>query len=147
MDSILQIISVFALGILEIWIAIPVGFISGLNPVFTVIAASLGAVSGVLLAFLLMEELISWVHKRLGINVSDYVKERRLYRIWKKYGVIGLGLFAPLTGVVLPVAIGLVSDIPKRSLFIWIVAGIVLWSVLLALAIFLGITAVESFTG
>ena len=147
MDSILQFIAVFALGILEIWIAIPVGFISGLNPVFTVIAASLGAVSGVLLAFLLMEELISWVRRRLGINVSDYVKERRLYRIWKKYGVIGLGLFAPLTGVVLPVAIGLVSDIPKRPLFIWIVAGIVLWSVLLALAIVLGITAVESFTG
>jgi hypothetical protein len=147
MDSILQFIAVFALGILEIWIAIPVGFISDLNPVFTLIAASLGAVSGVLLAFLLMEELISWVHKRIGINISDYVKERRLYRIWKKYGVIGLGLFAPLTGVVLPVAIGLVSDIPKRPLFIWIVAGIVLWSALLALAIFLGITAVESFTG
>ncbi len=141
----MQLIGVFALGILEIWLAVPAGFIFGLEPVAIVIATSLGAVSGVLLTFLLIEELVSWVHNRLNINVADYIKERRLYRIWKKYGVIGLGLFAPLTGVVLPLAIGLVSDIPKRPLFAWIVVGIVLWSILLALTIALGITAVESF--
>jgi hypothetical protein len=145
MDTLIQFLAVFALSIMELWIAIPTGFVLGLNPVAIAIASTLGAIVGVLIAFLIIEKLLAWIVKRFGVDIVGFVQQRRMYRIWKKYGVVGLGLLAPLlTGAGLAIAIGLISGIKKRPLFFWISIGIMLWSAALTLAIFLGIVAAES---
>ena len=145
MDTLIQLFAVFILGLLELWIAIPVGFILGLNPMAIALASASGAIVGVLIASLVVEKLLAFVIQRLGVDIVGFFKRRKIYGIWKKYGVVGLGLLAPLlTGSVLAIAIGVTSGISKKPFIFWISIGVVLWSVILTLAIVLGIVTVES---
>ena len=68
-----------------------------------------------------------------------------IYRIWHRYGVIGLGLLAPLlTGAPLGVALGLTLGAPSRRLLFWTSVGIVLWSAGLTLAAALGLAGIQA---
>jgi len=53
-------------------------------------------------------------------------------RVWRRWGVIGLGLFAPcLTGAPIGVALGLWLRVPTPRLLLWMLLGVVAWTVIL----------------
>lgn len=139
MDVITGTLLVFGAGILELWAAIPLGLAMNLNPVLIGIASAVGAI---LAAFLvttvgdsIREKVIKW---RYGENKD--LKDSRYYKIWNKYGIVGLGLISPLLfGAPVGAALGVALGSSKKPLLIWMSIGIVIWSAGLTAAGYLGL--------
>jgi membrane protein YqaA with SNARE-associated domain len=145
MEFIIKLLTVLGLGAIELWAAIPAGFALKLHPMTIGITAAIGAMLGGMVVMLLGERVRSWLTRRHG-RKDDKGQQSRIHQIWHRYGVIGLGLLAPLlTGAPLGVALGLTLGAPSvvRLLF-WISIGIVLWSTVLTLVGALGIAGIES---
>jgi hypothetical protein len=72
-------------------------------------------------------------------------KQGLIDRVWQRYGVIGLGLLAPLlTGAPLGIALGLTLGASSGRLLFWTSVGIVLWSTALTLAAALGLAGIRT---
>jgi len=143
MDVIYGILLVFGAGFLELWAGIPLGIVLQLNPFLTGAAAALGAIlAAFIVSFLgegIRERVIKWRYKNKDL------KKGRFYKIWNKYGIIGLGLTSPLLfGAPLGAALGIALGAEKKALFIWMSVGIVLWSIILTTAGYLGLMTFQS---
>jgi len=147
MELVIKILTVFGIGILELLAAIPTGFALGLHPAWVGVASTCGALVGVVGMVLLGERVHSWILRLHGKRSEDSVEKNKglAYRIWARYGVIGLGLLAPLiTGVPLGLALGIAFGAPYKTLMFWSSIGAVLWGVSITLGISLGITGIEN---
>ncbi|MFA5817430.1 MAG: small multi-drug export protein [Bacteroidales bacterium] len=144
MEFIIKLLTVLGLGAIELWAAIPAGFALKLHPVTIGITAAIGAMLGGVVVMLLGERVRSWQMQRLG-RKDEKVQQSRIHKLWHHYGVIGLGLLAPLlTGAPLGVALGLTLGAPSVRLLFWIGMGIVLWSTVLTVVGALGVASIES---
>ncbi len=136
-----KLLTVFCLAMLELWAGISAGLALQLPPMVTGATAAAGALLGVLAVILLGEHVRAWLlqqHKGKGPGGN----EKRIYRIWERYGVIGLGLLAPLLiGAPLGTALGLALGASPRRLLLWMSLGILAWSALLTFA---GATGVKA---
>lgn len=141
-DALLKILMVAGLGALELWAAIPTGFALGLHPVVTAASAATGAIFAVLAVVALGGRAQAWLAR--GHDRSDG-GQRRLRDLWRRYGVAGLGLAAPLlVGAPIGTVVGLLLGAPPRSLSFWMALGVSAWSVALTLAGALGLLGLES---
>lgn len=134
-----KLLILFSLGVAELWAAAPAGVAMGLDPVLVCLVAAMGAVSGGTVVILLGEKVKAWLERK---RKREKMEERQgfLYRIWKRYGVIGWGLLAPLlVGSPLGAALGLLLGAPPRRLLPWLAAGSVLWSAVFSLLTTLGV--------
>lgn len=139
MDVITGTLLVFGAGILELWVAIPLGLAINLNPILIGIFSALGAIIAAFLVSIvgsnIRERVIKW---RYGENKD--LKSSRYYKIWNKYGIIGLGFLSPLIfGSPLGAALGIALGAEKKPLLTWMSVGIVFWSAVLTAAGFLGL--------
>lgn len=140
----LKIFAVFGLGIVELWAAVPTGFALGVAPLFIGLASAAGAIIGVVVIVLLGERLRAWFVRRYDIQ-GKRDRQSVAWRIWDRWGVLGLGLLAPLiTGAPLGAAIGLALGVPTRRLLLWMIIGIAVWSALLTLLGVLGLAGIRS---
>jgi hypothetical protein len=133
-----KLLTLFALGVAELWAAAPAGALMRLDPVLVCAVAALGAVAGGAAVVLLGERVKSWLERR---RKRERMETRRglLFKLWLRYGVIGWGLMAPLlVGSPLGAALGLVLGAPPRRLLPWLCAGSVLWSAVFSLLTALG---------
>lgn len=133
-----KLLTIFALGVAELWAAAPAGALMRLDPVLVCGVAALGAVTGGTVVILLGEQVKTWLERR---RQGEKLEKKRglLFRVWLRYGVIGWGLLAPLlVGSPLGAALGLVLGAPPRRLLPWLAAGSVLWSVIFSLLTVLG---------
>ncbi len=143
MDILAKVVTVFGLGAVELWAAIPAGFALGLHPIATGIVSALGAITGGMVVALLGDRARVWLVARHGVP-RDGQGHGTIGRIWDRYGVVGLGLLAPLlVGAPLGTALGLLLGAPVRRLLLWVSVGIVLWSALLTAAGALGLAGVS----
>lgn len=138
------IIILFATSMVELWIAIPLGFVMGVNPILIAIISAAGSILSAILVIILSNSLrhrfLKWKYKD-----KDALEKSRLYEVWNNYGVIGLGLLSPLIlGAPLGSAVGIALGAGKKRLILWISIGILLWSVGLTLAGFMGFLAFEN---
>ena len=63
-----------------------------------------------------------------------------IYQVWDKYGIIGLGLLAPvLTGALIGSTIAVSLGVPKQRIILWVSLGVIMWTVLLVTLAALGI--------
>jgi hypothetical protein len=140
-----SILFVFLASVVELWLSIPLGLVLKLNPLLIIVAAAAGSIVSAFLVVTLGEGVRKWFIKwRYG---SKSIEHGRIYKIWNKYGIIGLGLLSPLLfGAPLGAAIGVGLGAPKNRLLIWMSIGIVVWSVVLTLVAFYGLLNLESFT-
>jgi len=123
MHYMVQWLTVFFLGAIELWAAIPAGLALKLHPLATGIAAAIGAMVGALVVVLLGERVRTWLVQRRG-GKEQKKGDGRIYRIWQCYGAAGLGLSAPLlTGAPLGVALGLMLGTPADRLLVSIGIG------------------------
>ena len=139
MEYITNILVVFLAGILELWAAIPLGLVLELSPPITAFVSALGSICAALIVSFagsnLRRKFLMW---RYGTEES--LKEGRLYKIWNNYGIIGLGLLSPLLfGSPLGTALGIVLGAEKERLLIWMTIGIIIWSIGLTTALYLGL--------
>ena len=101
---------------------------------------------GVVAVVLLGERLRTWLVRRHG-RKEQKGQRGLIYRVWHRYGVIGLGLLAPLlVGGPLGAALGLALGAPAGRLLLWMSLGIVLWSVILTVAGTLGLAGIKALT-
>lgn len=138
------IIIIFAASMVELWMGIPLGFVLDVNPILIAITSALGAILSAFIVITigdnLRNRLIKWKYKD-----EQELEKSRLYEIWNKYGVIGLGLLSPLIfGAPLGAAVGVALGAGKERLLIWMSIGILIWSVGLTLAGLMGFLALEN---
>ena len=142
MEYMMKLLTVFGLGAVELWAAIPAGFVLQLHPLETGIAAATGAIVGVLVVLKLggrMRTIL--MHNRK----SEDKKFGRIHSIWDHYGVEGLGMLAPLlVGAPLGVVLGITLGAPVNRILIWMSLGIVLWSAVFTLVGLLGLAGIEA---
>ncbi len=138
MDLIINIMAVFCASVLELWLGIPLGFVLNLNPILIIIISSAGSISSAFIVIILGESIrkrfIKW---RYG---DKSIKKGRIYNIWHKYGIIGLGLLSPLFfGAPLGAALGVGLGASRYRLLLWMSIGIVIWSIILTIAGYFGL--------
>lgn len=143
MELLVKLLTVLALGAFKLWAAVPAGFALDLHPLVTGLVTASGALMGTLVILLVGESVRTRLLGRQGGNEK---RERgRIYRIWVRHGVVGLGLVAPLLlGASLGTAVGVTLGAPARRLLLWMSLGIAAWSVLLTLAGVLGLAGIEA---
>ncbi|MCK9220962.1 MAG: small multi-drug export protein [Bacteroidales bacterium] len=129
MEVLIKFITVMGLGIIELWAAIPAGTALKLHPLLNGIASAVGAIIGAVVAIFFGDRLRQWLLKKREKKEKN---KGRIYRIWEKYGVIGLGMLSPLlTGAPIGAAIGISWGASPKRLIIWMSIGIVIWTVIL----------------
>lgn len=144
METVVKLLTVLGLGAVELWAAIPTGIALQLHPLLTATVAAAGAMLGVLVVLVVGERARTWL---LRLHEGGRKKERHghMYRIWSRYGVVGLGLLAPLlVGAPLGTALGIALGAPASRLLLWIGVGIALWSGGLTVASALGLASIKS---
>ena len=141
MNALVPHLTVFSLGMVAMWLAIPVGIAIELEPSAIVLLTALGAITGSFVVQFFGASIrarLLGTCKRLDPNDASSLTNR----IWHKYGIIGLGFLAPLvTGIPLGTAIAVGLGGNKLKVSVCMVAGIMLWSVILTLAALLGAAA------
>ncbi len=139
-----KIFSVFTLAFFTFWPAIPAGLALGLEPLVVVVTTTLSYVCGVALVLLPGERVRAWVLRRFRPRAGSH-PPGILSRAWARYGVIGLGMLGPMTvGAQIGAALGLSLNAAPRALLVWMSLGALAWSVLLTLAVTLGILGAQA---
>ena len=135
------VVGVFALAMMELWAAIPLGFHLKLHPALVAAASAGGAFAGAVLAIFVgngIHRLMFWRRGRgaEGGRLSQWMAARGPWAI----GLLGPLLIGPVFAAGLAGAAGL----PKGLSLILLAAGIVLWTVVaVALGTF-GVTMLGS---
>ncbi len=121
-----KILTVAGLATFEIYAAIPAGFAMKLPPLVIAAASIAGGIAGAFVAAFLGEKIEHWL-SRYRKPKTPKPKTGIVYRIWNKYGVIGLGLAGTFTvGAPISIAVGVGFNVPMRKLLFWCCIGIII---------------------
>jgi membrane protein YqaA with SNARE-associated domain len=120
-----KIATIVALASFEIYAAIPAGFAFGLTPLVILLSSITGGIAGVFNA--------AFLGDKIRLFVSRYKKEKEekpktglVYRIWNKYGIIGLGFLGTITvGAPVSIAVGVGFNAPLQKLVTWCCLGVI----------------------
>ena len=120
-----KILTVGGLATFEIYAAIPAGFALGLSSWIIFLSTVIGGIIGVFVAAFLGEKIQRYFSKyRKPKKEAD--KSKLIYRIWDKYGVIGLGFFGTMTvGAPISIGVGTGLNVSLKKLLVWCCAGVV----------------------
>ena len=139
MPELAAIVSTFTLAFFYFWAAIPAGLALGLAPLVVIATTSLSYISGAALVVFVGGRVREWVMKRLG-KERVLNPDSLLGKAWSRFGVIGLGLLAPMTiGSQAGAALGIALGSPPRKAFLWLCVGGIAWSVLLTVLVSVGV--------
>lgn len=86
MELLVKLPTVFGLGAVELWVAIPAGFAMKLSPSVTAITAASGAILGSLIILNIGERIRNRLLKRI---TGEDKRSKYMHRISARYGVIG----------------------------------------------------------
>jgi len=120
--------------------AIPVGLAYGFSPEVIAITIILGSATSTTLVFIFGSKVKRYIMSKKGERYLGKSKAK-MHRYLNKYGVIGLGLLLPgIFGPALGMAIGITIVRDTKRLWIWTLAGNVIWSIIMVSVGALGIT-------
>jgi hypothetical protein len=137
MGPLLKLLSTAAAGALDVWVGIITGVALGLSPALSGAVSIASAILGVTLVVLAGERLQHLIYRSRRLAR----RRERIERVWKRYGIPGLALQAPLlTGPLLATVLALGLGAPPRPLLGWMIASIVLWGAAITGAAALGLS-------
>ena len=120
----LEILTVAGLATFEIYAAIPAGFAFGLHPGTIFGSTVAGGLVGVFVAAFLGDKIRAFISRYKKVK-EQKPKEGLIYRIWDKYGVIGVGFLGTLTvGAPVSLAVGVGFNVPLKKLVTWCCIGV-----------------------
>ncbi|MBX9577839.1 MAG: small multi-drug export protein [Chthoniobacterales bacterium] len=130
-----SLLTAFGLGFLYFISAIPAGVALG-APVWPAAAAAwLGYSAGGALILLLGVPAQEWLRQKWKFSFTPD-PQKLFWRIFDRYGVIGLGLIAPITiGPQLTALLLLTLGIKPQKIFLAIALGVIPWTILFVGAI------------
>ena len=138
------IISTFGLAFFYFIAAIPAGAALQLPIWIAAITAGVSYAAGVIVVVLIGAPLRERITKRFNISTT-HDPNKLIWRVWDRYGLIGLSLLAPVTlGAQIGALIGLSLGIKPRSLILAMSLGIIPWCVGIGVAVALGLQVVRS---
>ena len=121
----LKIATVVALASFEIYAAIPAGFAFGLSAWIIFFSSINGGLAGVFIAAFLGDKIRAFVAKYKKKR-EENPKTGLVYRIWNKYGIIGLGFLGTMTvGAPVSIAVGVGFNAPVKKLVTWCCLGVI----------------------
>ncbi|MDP9411833.1 MAG: small multi-drug export protein [Actinomycetota bacterium] len=133
----LKLLSTAAAGALDVWVGIITGVALGLPPALSGAVSIASAVVGVTLVVVAGERLQQLIYRSRRLAR----RRERVERVWKRYGIPGVALQAPLlTGPLLATLLALALGAPPRPLLGWMIASIVLWGAAITGAAALGLS-------
>ncbi len=119
-----KILTVAALATFEIYAAIPAGFAFKLAPLVIFFASLIGGLVGVYVAAFLGDNIRAFFSRNKPVK-EEKPKTGIIYRIWDKYGVIGLGYLGTMTvGAPVSIAVGVGFNVPLKRLITWCCLGV-----------------------
>lgn len=134
---VLEFMTVAALASFEIYAAIPAGFAFGLSAWLVFLASVAGGLAGVFIAAFLGHRIRRLFRKQKPVEAKP--KTGLIYRIWDKYGIIGLGFLGTVTvGAPASLAVGIGFKAPLRKLITWCCIGVITRCVLFTLVGYYG---------
>ena len=138
MGLLLKLLSTAAAGALDVWVGIITGVALGFPPALSGAVSIASALVGVTLVVVAGERLQGRIYRSRGLAK----RRARIERVWKRYGIPGVALQAPLlTGPLLATVLALGLGAPPRPLLMgWMIASIVLWGAALTGAAALGLS-------
>lgn len=121
-----KILTVAALATFEIYAAIPAGFAFGLSPWTIFFASLIGGLVGVYVAVFLGERIKKLIARfRKPKAESEKPKTGMVYRIWEKYGIIGLAFLGTMTvGAPVSIGVGVGFNVPLKKMVMWCCLGV-----------------------
>ena len=135
MNPLSKILSTAAAGALDVWVGIITGLALGLSPALSGAVSVASALAGVTLVVTLGGRLRELVYRSRRLARH----RERIERVWKRYGIPGVALQAPLlTGPVLATLLALALGAPARPLLLWMLASVVFWGAVITGAAALG---------
>ncbi|MEO5945707.1 MAG: small multi-drug export protein [Chitinophagaceae bacterium] len=121
----LKILTVAGLATFEIYAAIPAGLAFGLSPWVIFLASLTGGIVGVYVTIFLGDRIKAFFAKYKKPK-EEKPKTGLIYRIWGKYGVIGLGFLGTITvGAPISIAVGYSFNVSVVKLITWCCIGVV----------------------
>jgi len=121
----LEIASVAALASFEIYAAIPAGFAFGLSAWIIFFASITGGLAGVFIAAFLGDKIRAFISKYKK-KKEEKPRTGLVYRIWDKYGIIGLGFLGTMAvGAPVSIAVGVGFNAPLKKLITWCCLGVI----------------------
>ena len=125
---------------LEMALVIPLGIVSGLNPLWVVIIGFIGNMVTVMALIIGYDRFRSWLAKRNeGKEGKESKRSERAKRIWNKYGLPGMLMLGPiLIGTHIAAFIGMTLGASKKQTTIWSVISIALWAIVFGILTALG---------
>jgi hypothetical protein len=134
-NEVLKLLSTAAAGALDVWVGIITGVALGLSPALSGAVSTASAIVGVTLVVALGGRLQHLIYRSRRLAK----RRERVERVWKRYGIPGVALQAPLlTGPLLATLLALALGAPPRSLLWWMLASVVFWGVVLTGGVALG---------
>jgi hypothetical protein len=143
-DLLAAVASVFGMAFFSFWAAIPLGLALGLPPLVVIVTTTLSYALGVALVTLLGDQMRAWIMRRLK-RTSTLDPDSRVMKIWQRYGIVGIGLAAPLTlGAQIGAAVGVALGAPPRRLFGVMSLCALAWSIVLTASVSLGMLGIQN---
>jgi membrane protein DedA with SNARE-associated domain len=138
-EILFQIGAIYLAGITGLYKGVPVGVALNAHPVIIAGFTALGNITTVFILYFSGESFKKWLFKKIGEERLERKKEKFTH-LMDRYGTVGLGLIVcgtlgPIPAVLIGVAV--VKD--TRRLMIFLIIGIILWSVGLTAAALLGV--------
>ncbi|HEX8459985.1 MAG TPA: hypothetical protein VF623_01090 [Segetibacter sp.] len=121
-----KILTVAGLASFEIYAAIPAGFAFSLSPWIILFASITGGLAGVFVAAFLGDRIRHFFSKNKAPKEAK-PQTGLIYRIWNKYGIIGLGFLGTITvGAPVSLAVGIGFKAPLKKLITWCCIGVII---------------------
>ena len=120
-----KILTVAGLASFEIYAAIPTGFALGLSPWIIFSSSVIGGLAGVFVAAFLGDRIRGFFAN--GNTPKETSSNSLVYRLWNKYGIIGLGFLGTMTvGAPVSLAVGIGLKAPLQKLITWCCIGVII---------------------
>jgi len=120
----LEIFTVAGLATFEVYAAIPAGFAFEMHPFSIFTWSTIGGLIGVFVAAFLGDRIRAFFHK-YKTPKEPKPKTGLAYRLWDKYGIIGLGFLGTMTvGAPISLAVGVGFNAPLKKLVTWCCVGV-----------------------
>jgi hypothetical protein len=156
LDLIPAVLAVFGWAFFSFWSAIPPGLaVMQLPPVVVILTVTLSYGAGVALVALAGAQLRNRIQRWRGKPTPDESPQpvedapvgkmmALVLKAWERFGLVGLALLAPMTvGAQAGAVIGLSFGEHPLRLIISMTLGAAVWSVLITLAVNMGLMAVQ----
>ena len=98
------------------------------------LTAGLGGCAGIILFTYFGARVAKLIEVHLRRNKTmSFKSRRRIVKVWRKFGIVGVAVLTPLISPPVAVAIALSFHTKPRKTIMWLCGSIIVWSIILGL--------------